>query len=1492
MPPNSRRYQSPSTLFRRKTRKEGKLRRWKSAASNWLNGLPVTQEDFDSSSIQQELHSSTRARRSTRASIKHHLKPKNWFRSRDNSIESDLAMAGTPGPQPNLEDKKEDESVNLVLQEPPVDERPPVRIIQLPPEPLAHVPLANKKDDIHSTMVTNEIRTAKYTMLNFLPKNILEQMRRVANIYFVFIVFLQCFPAVSNYNPVLAAAPIVIIMVVTAIKDAVEDWKRHKQDNEVNYSIALTLNRPDGGAIVQRDTRYQRFANRMIHWRDMTIRAVQILYGKIKRTPVPVSGRHQKLEKLPEGQVNWKQTFWRDMRVGDIVLLRNNEMIPADVMILSTSEPDGICFVETKNLDGETNLKIRRCLYETEWIKRPEDAYNMKATIEVDLPNNNLYLFNGRIIFSKEIPSPIKQQEMEEAEEFSGIPALEDDIDGKAIITRSESAFVEPAVLPVSHEGLLLRGCILRNTGYVIGVVVYTGPHTKLMLNSGGTPSKRTRIERQMNPQIILNFILLFIICVSCAIVQSQFSASADTAPFWVSGFDSGLLTSPAFLGFLTFWSSLILFQTLVPISMYVVVEIVKTVQVSIHYDLPCQIEYLFSDKTGTLTQNVMEFRRCSIGGQVYGTLTPSEPGEAVELSRSSSATMRAAESGKWTTAESEMVTSLQQMLTYPYVPPSKFSFVDEHLFTSIREDAEQREKIFSFFLLLTVCHTVLIDRPVDSEEEEDFVKKSDDFKPHNLLFKAQSPDEAALVSAARDLGFVFLGRDKDFIFVSNLGEIETITVLNVLEFSSDRKRMSTIVRRQNGEIVLMCKGADNIIFERLSQDSLESQVAQLTQNHLENFAEEASAAMHNRELFMDAASDEIERDLTLLGATAIEDKLQEGVPECIEMLQMAGIKVWVLTGDKMETAINIGFSCRLLNKNMVLLVIRGSDEEETLKQLRSAYEKIWSRYFSFGDTSGEQIASNATSSFAMIIEGKTLKFALEKSCRKIFVNLSSRCDAVICCRVSPLQKAKVVELIRHGKNVMTMAIGDGANDVSMIQAADVGVGIAGQEGMQAVMSSDYAIAQFRYLTRLLLVHGRWSYIRVAEVTLLSLYKNLAFVVLLFWYQFYCGFTAQYVYDYMFLLFFNIVFSILPLLILGSFDRDLTDKYLLSVAPIYQQGIRQTSYSMKLFIFYLIDALYQSIVCFFIPMLAYSDTAITYSGQTENQTLLGNVMALSIITCTNMYMAINTFSWVAAMFIGLAITIIAVFGFVLVYSLIPMQNLYGSWRNFLDPIFWATIVLSIVISQMPRLLAKYVQTIWRPGDLDIVREITKWGFGQADLWRSLIPIHATMPRLGEVQLEDVIKAPEKAMIRTEPRRILGMELADEIPIEMEKGKCIEVIEEKPRHRFLRRSLGMFNLRTGRFERMTGFAFSQEDGMGEVVTHNRPRPTKAFGAVFLGDSQAENLRRVSQIPPVSMGSFTLPTPTVPIAAARRETSRRSNRNSFSLHFPRFSVAKER
>lgn len=295
---------------------------------------------------------------------------------------------------------------------------------------------------------------------------------------------------------------------------------------------------------------------------------------------------------------------------------------------------------------------------------------------------------------------------------------------------------------------------------------------------------------------------------------------------------------------------------------------------------------------------------------------------------------------------------------------------------------------------------------------------------------------------------------------------------------------------------------------------------------------QEASASISNREEKIEEVCEEIEHDLMLIGGTAIEDRLQEGVPETIALLSQAGIRIWVLTGDKTETAINIGFAANLLQKDMLLIIINASTKESTLEQLKEALDKFWG-----GDQQGE------SKKHALIIDGETLKYALEKPCKELTLELGRRCESVLCCRVSPMQKAKVVNLVKRGLNVMTLAIGDGrcfgwfmcyynwsaakkisllclvlcsrslsnvyigANDVSMIQEANVGVGISGEEGRQAVMASDYAIAQFRFLGKLLLVHGRWSYLRTAEMILTFFYKNIVWTIVLCWYQFFCGYV-------------------------------------------------------------------------------------------------------------------------------------------------------------------------------------------------------------------------------------------------------------------------------------------------------------------------------------------------------------------------------------------------
>ena len=226
-----------------------------------------------------------------------------------------------------------------------------------------------------------------------------------------------------------------------------------------------------------------------------------------------------------------------------------------------------------------------------------------------------------------------------------------------------------------------------------------------------------------------------------------------------------------------------------------------------------------------------------------------------------------------------------------------------------------------------------------------------------------------------------------------------------------------------------------------------------------------------------------------LLGATAIEDKLQDGVPDTIHTLQTAGIKIWVLTGDRQETAINIGMSCKLISEDMTLLIVNQDNSTATRDNLAKKLNAVRNQ-----NATGTELES-----LVLIIDGKSLTFALEKEMEKLFLDLAVSCKAVICCRVSPLQKALVVKLVKRHLKALLLAIGDGANDVSMIQAAHVGVGISGVEGLQAARSADVAIGQFRYLRKLLLVHGAWSYQRISRVILYSFYKNIAMFMTQFW---------------------------------------------------------------------------------------------------------------------------------------------------------------------------------------------------------------------------------------------------------------------------------------------------------------------------------------------------------------------------------------------------------
>lgn len=1015
------------------------------------------------------------------------------------------------------------------------------------------------------------------------------------------------------------------------------------------------------------------------------------------------------------GKAKFRKDFWKNVHVGDFVRIRNNDEIPADIVILATSDSDGACYIETKNLDGETNLKVRQALKCGQGIKHALDCECSRFWIESEGAMPNLYSYSGVAKWT-----------------------------GEDEIPRSE---------PISINNVLLRGCALRNTEWAVGVVIFTGSETKIMLNAGVTPTKRSQISRELNVSVMANFMLLFILCLVSGLINGiAYSDKHTSFAYFEYGSIGG---SPPVNGLITFWAALILYQSLVPISLYISIEIIKTIQAYFIYsdcymyyeplDYPCtpkswnisddlgQIEYIFSDKTGTLTQNVMEFKKCTINGIAYGkayteALAGLRKREGIDVE----------EEGERMRAEiardkTVMIEELRSINDNSQMIDKEVTFVSSQFVADLKGSAGAAQKAANehFMLALALCHSVI------TEKSKVYPGRND--------FKAQSPDEAALVATARDMGYNFVERTQKGVIIDVQGTQQEYQILNTLEFNSSRKRMSAIVKYQ-GKILLICKGADSVIYSRLKPNEQE-RLRQETALHLEQFANEglrtlcvaereltleeyqdwnkrheiASESIVNREERMEEVADSIERSLCLLGGTAIEDRLQDGVPQSISLLADAGVKLWVLTGDKVETAINIGFSCNLLDNGMELLVLRLGGDECTKGAVNALISDYLQKYFNLSGTTEELDAARLdhnppSPKNAVIIDCDTLKLALEDDIKEKFLLLCKYCKSVLCCRVSPAQKAAVVRLVKTSLGVKTLSIGDGANDVAMIQEADVGIGIAGEEGRQAVMSSDYAIGQFRFLTRLLLVHGRWSYKRLAEMIPNFFYKNVVFTLALFWYGIFNNFDGSYLFEYSYVTFFNLAFTSLPVIFLGVLDQDVNDKISLAVPQLYRRGILRLEWNQKKFWLYMIDGLYQSFISFFFPYFCYYNGSFEDpNGRPLNQRYwMGLAVCTIAVVCCNFYVLTNQYRWDWLSVLIMCLSILLLFFWTGIYSATTLAGqlyklapeMYGSLM------FWAVCLLGIVVAMLPHVCLLSAQRMFYPHDVDVIRE--QWQRGDFD----------------------------------------------------------------------------------------------------------------------------------------------------------------------------------
>uniref|UniRef100_A0A674BH44 Phospholipid-transporting ATPase n=1 Tax=Salmo trutta TaxID=8032 RepID=A0A674BH44_SALTR len=1161
--------------------------------------------------------------------------------------------------------------------------------------------------EILKSYSSNKVTTTKYSFLSFIPKNLFEQLHRCANIYFIFLAALNFVPVVNAFQPEISIIPILLVLAVTAVKDLWEDYRKHKSDKFINGLVCEIYSRKQQTYVDQR---------------------------------------------------------WQDVHVGDFVRLSCNEIIPADMLLLYSSDPHGVCYIETANLDGETNLKQRQLVRD---LPR-QVCENFHSRIECENPNNDLSRFRGFI----------------------------------------------KARVGLHNNNLLLRSCTIRNTETVIGIVVYAGHETKAMKNNNGPRYKRSKLERRLNVDVLWSVVLLVIMCLTAAIGHGLWLRNLKDASFLNPD-----TTSPALSGFYLFWTMIIVLQVLIPISLYVSIEIVKLCQIffiqndvdfyneymdsriqcralNITEDLG-QIQYVFSDKTGTLTENKMVFRRCTIAGVEYPheenarrlevykedeamgcSHTLKSRASAKSLSCKSLSCNRSSVSLHTLTGHSEGEESpsptlprhsaFSSPMEKDIVPDpflvQKLNCLSSPLFL-LRDASMELTYIVDFFMALAICNTVVVSSPNQPRhvvrnslnlikeggrclQGLHTVGKAASFTPSpsptptkldeedkmlhlnpgawsglensngaegppcepgadELIYEAESPDEAALVHAARAYRCTLQGRSLERLLVElpGMGSL-AVRLLHILPFDSTRKRMSVVVRHPlTNQVVVYTKGADSVIMDLAESpegaeqsDGRQGHIREQTQKHLDNYAREglrtlciakkvleeeeyeiwlkrhafAETSIENREELLLESAQRLETNLTLLGATGIVDRLQEEVPETIEALQRAGVKVWVLTGDKQETAINIACACKLLRSTDQLLTANcGSKEacKALLLELRAEVE------------CGE--AAEGTSGFTLVVDGRTLDFALQEDLKGDFLELSRRCRAVVCCRSTPLQKSHVVQLVRDQLRVMTLAIGDGANDVSMIQVADVGIGISGQEGMQAVMSSDFAISRFKHLRKLLLVHGHWCYTRLANMILYFFYKNVMYVNLLFWYQFFCGFSGSVMTNSWVLIFFNLLFTSAPPLLYGILDKDVSAETLIKLPELYKSGQNSKAYLPSTFWLTMLDALYQSLVCFFIPYFAHagSDADMLSFGSPINASALLIILLHQVIES-------RTLTWLHVLvLVGSALFY---FSFTLVFSVVcvtcsPPTNPLGVDKlQMSQPLFYGVCALTTVLALLPR----------------------------------------------------------------------------------------------------------------------------------------------------------------------------------------------------------------
>ncbi|CAI4217136.1 unnamed protein product [Parascedosporium putredinis] len=1021
--------------------------------------------------------------------------------------------------------------------------------------------------------IDNSIRTARYTVIDFFPKQLIFQFSRIGNFYFLCVGVPQTIPGLSTTGNYTTILPLMFFVLLTIAKEGYDDWKRHRLDNVENAEAAMVL-------------------------KSSSTRP-HVVVKKVKQSRIPFhyKGISEPLRELDEEHdgLKWVSTKWCDIQVGDVIKLARDEPVPADIVLLHSDGEDDIAYIETMALDGETNLKSKQVSAAIKDCGTIQGLRSCAAHLVIEDPNPDLYRFDGKVT-------------------------------------------VGHKTLPLTLNEVIYRGSVVRNTPSLAGLVVNTGEECKIpglmRMNANQHPkAKRPALEIIANKIVITLAIYVIVLSIGCSMGYVAWQKSVEAQSWYLDH-----AKVPFYQIFIAY---IIQFNNVIPLALYVSLEIVKIGQlIMLNSDIdmydavtdtpPTQYcrhglasrsrsrsgplaqandsdsdDHTLKEKTSFSKLNLPTIAR----RPAVATVEMPESSEALQTIPSTTASPRVSMTQR--RSSSQWRSTARPDHAQPDVTTSDLMEYIRH-----RPNSLFARKARQYILAMALCHTCL-------PEIRDGV----------LEYQASSPDELALVRAAQELGYTVVKRSPQHITLrlttddAGSSELQTFEILDVIEFSSKRKRMSIVVRYPDGRVAVICKGADSVILPRLRMANMAKQSLQESRpslggrpsltarrggppvrdanallrqastarsrsfevgsrprdekprpslnarglsfdvskythlqppgmeepneldrfsfledplihddptifsrcfKHLDDFAAEGLRTLIYAQRFerVEAAAELIEQSFDLVGASAIEDKLQEGVPDTIDRLRRANIRIWMLTGDKRETAINIAHSARIVQPGSDMYVLdstKGSLDSQMLTVME--------------DIQAESVHS------VVVVDGHTLSVIenSEELCAQFYA-VVPLVDSVICCRASPAQKALLVKTASH-----------------------VGIGISGKEGLQAARVADYSIAQFRFLQRMLFVHGRWNYVRTAKFILATFWKEMFFYLPTALYQRYNGYTGTSLYEFSSLTVFNTLFTSLCVICMGIWEQDLRAETLLAVPELIMETHYKTGIVMFCF---------------------------------------------------------------------------------------------------------------------------------------------------------------------------------------------------------------------------------------------------------------------------------------------------------------------------------------